>query len=363
MERRQLQGEGDELPICVHILKDAQPECTGICQVIAGIAKYARRSGYEISVLFLGEGPLIAAMTDAGIPANAVSWTANHRDLAGAWRVWRWLRKHPADIVHLHHGGRSVRGVCRLAGVGSVVQHLHGRILEPSGASISQMDFRSVDAIVACSQAVADCLPGRHADVIYAGVETGSHPPAEVTPVGTLKLGVLARLIPLKNVESVIKATARLAALGIEVRTEIAGSGPSESSLCELVRDLGLADRVHFLGWRKDADRLLASWDLLVVPSLEEGFGLSALEAMAAARPVVASRVGGLSELVVDGVTGTFVPPGDTDALVYSIAELAKDRGRMARMGNEGWERARTHFSVELMAQHATELYDRLLDR
>ena len=245
----------------------------------------------------------------------------------------------------------------------AVVQHLHGRILEPSGAPIAQMDFRSVNAIIACSQAVADCLPGRHAEVIYAGAETGSHPPAEVTPVGTLKLGVLARLIPLKNVESVINATARLAAMGIEVRTEIAGSGSSESSLRELVRDLGLADRVRFLGWRYDVDRLLASWDLLVVPSLEEGFGLSALEAMAAARPVVASRVGGLSELIVDGVTGTLFPPGDTGALVHSIAELAKDRRRMALMGNKGWERARTHFSVELMARRATELYDGLLDR
>ncbi len=363
MERAPLQREGDELPICVHILKDAQPECSGICQVIAGIAKYARRSGYEISVLFLGEGPLIAAMRDAGIPANAVSWTADRSDLAGAWRVWRWLREHTANIAHLHHGGLSVRAVCRFAGVGSVVQHLHGRILEPSGASISQMDFRSLDAIIACSQAVADCLPGRHAEVIYAGVETGSHAPATVTPIGALKLGVLARLIPLKNVESVIHATARLAATGIEVRTEIAGSGPSESSLRELVSGLGVADRVRFLGWRKDVDRLLASWDLLVVPSLEEGFGLSALEAMAAARPVVASRVGGLSELVVDGVTGILLPPGDTDALVRCIAQLATDRRRMALMGNEGWKRARTHFSVEVMAERTTELYDRLLNK
>jgi glycosyltransferase involved in cell wall biosynthesis len=228
---------------------------------------------------------------------------------------------------------------------------------------ISQMNFRAVDAIIACSQAVADCLPGRHAEVIYAGVETGSCPPEMVPPLGPLKLGVLARLIPLKNVESVIKATSRLADMGIEVRTEIAGSGSSESSLRELVSSLGVADRMRFLGWRKDVDRLLASWDLLVVPSLEEGFGLSALEAMAAARPVVASRVGGLSELVVDGVTGRLLPPGDTDALVRCIAELASDRQRLALMGVEGWKRARRDFSTELMARRTAELYDRLLDR
>lgn len=358
-----LRGEGDELPHCVHILKDAQPECAGICRMIAGIQKYARGSGYEVSVLFLGEGPLVAAMRDAGISASAVSWTASRRDLAGGWRVWRWLREHSAQIAHLHHGGLSVRTVCRMAGVDAVVQHLHGRILEPSGASISQMDFRAVDAIIACSQAVADCLPGRHAEVIYAGVETNSHPLATPAPTGPLKLGVLARLIPLKNVESVINATALLAGIGIEVQAEIAGSGPSESALRDLVISLGVADRVRFLGWRGDVDKLLASWDLLVIPSLEEGFPLSALEAMAVARPVVASRVGGLSELVVDGVTGRLVPPGDTDSLVRSIAELASDRQRLARMGDEGWKRVRTHFSVELMARRTAELYDRLLDR
>ena len=330
--------------------------------MVASIEKYAQSFGYEMSVLFLGDGPLVMAMKDAGIPADVVSWAATRRDLAGAWRVWRWLRNHPAEIAHVHHGGLTLRAVCRMAGVSAIVQHIHGRILEPSGASVSQMDFRAVDAIIACSQAVANCLPGRHAEVIYAGVETSSHPPA-VAPTGPLKLGVLARLIPLKNVESVVRATARLARMGIEVRAEIAGSGPSESALRDLVGSLGVAERVHFLGWQVDVDRLLASWDLLVIPSLEEGFPLSALEAMAAARPVVASRVGGLSELVVDGVTGRLVPPGDTDALVRCIAEMASDRRRLSLMGDEGWKRVRGHFSAELMARRTAELYDRLLHR
>jgi glycosyltransferase involved in cell wall biosynthesis len=327
------------------------------------MAKHARSFGYEISVLFLGDGPLVMAMKEAGIPAGAVSWTASRSDLAGAWRVWRWLRKHPAKIAHLHHGGLTVRTVCRMAGVGAIVQHIHGRIFEPSGASVSQKDFRAVDAIIACSQAAADCLPRGRAEVIYAGIEISSHPPPTAVPTGPLKLGVLARLIPLKNVESMIQATARLADMGFEIQTEIAGSGPSESSLRGLVASLGVAESVRFLGWRTDVDRILASWDLLVIPSLEEGFGLSALEAMAAARPVVASRVGGLSELVVDGVTGRLVPPGDTDALVRCIAELASDRQQLALMGNEGWKRARRHFSTDLMARRTAKLYDQLLDR
>jgi glycosyltransferase involved in cell wall biosynthesis len=84
---------------------------------------------------------------------------------------------------------------------------------------------------------------------------------------------------------------------------------------------------------------------------------------MAAARPVVASRIGGLGELVVDGVTGMLVAPNDTDALVGCLANLARDRQKLNLMGREGWRRAHEHFSAELMARRTTELYDRVLNR
>ncbi len=300
-------------------------------------------------------------MKNGGIPARTVPWTGTRSDPAGAWRVWSWLRQHPAQIVHLHHGGLATRAVCRLAGVKVVVQHMHSRILESDGTSVSRLSFQMADAVIANSRAVADCLGGCRAEVIYAGIETGSHPPAAMTHTGPLKLGVLARLVPLKNVEAVIQATAHLAENGIDVRAEIAGSGPLEPSIRELIASLGVGDRVRLLGWQAGVRELLSSWDLLVIPSLEEGFGFSALEAMAAARPVLASRVGGLGELIIDGVTGRLVPPGDTDALVQCIAELANDRQRLALMGDEGWKRAQELFSAEHMAQRTAQLYDGLL--
>ncbi len=345
-------------------MKSGSPECSGICRIVLGLARHGGSFGYETSVLFLGDGPLVAAMKDAGIRTSVVAWTGTRRDLAGAWRLWSWLRKHPAQVVHLHHGGVAARILSRMAGARAVVRHVHGRVSEASGALESQpLDMRAADAVIACSEAVAACVRGCRAEVIYAGVETGAQPPAPPSAEGPLKLGVLARLIPLKNVEAVIEATAQLADRGVEVQAEIAGSGPSESSLRTLAARLGVTARVSFLGWHADVARLLASWDLLVIPSLEEGFGLSALEAMAAARPVVASRVGGLGELVVDGVTGRLLPPGDTDALVACLAELAGDRPRLARMGVEGWKRAQTHFSSEQMARRTAALYDQLLDR
>jgi glycosyltransferase involved in cell wall biosynthesis len=250
-----------------------------------------------------------------------------------------------------------------MAGARALVQHLHSRILEPDGSSISQLSFRGADAIVACSQAVADCVRDSHPEVIYSGVETGSDPPSSSDCAGPLTVGVLTRLIPLKNVEAVMKAAARLAERGVEVCVEIAGTGPSESALRELARSPAVAGRVRFLGWQTDIPSLMKSWDLLAIPSLEEGLPISALEAMAAARPVIASRVGGLGELIVDGVTGMLLAPDDTEALVACLANLAGDRRKLVLMGREGWKRAHEHFSAELMARRTAELYDRLLNR
>jgi len=348
---------------CIHILKNAQLEFTAIGRIVQGLAKHGSSYGYDTSVLFLGDGPLEAMMKAEDIPTSIVHWEANRHDLVGALRAWSWLRRHPADIVHLHYGGLAVRAVCRLAGIKVVVQHIHSRILENDETSVSRLSFRMANAIIANSRSVADCLPASRTHVVYAGIDIAPLPPATAISAGPLKLGVLARLIPLKNIEAVVNATALLAERGIEVRTEIAGSGPSEESLRNLTSRLGMNERVTFLGWRRDIAELLTSWDLLVIPSREEGFGLSALDAMAAARTVVASRVGGLCEVVDDGITGLLVPSGDVTALACCIADLARDRERLILMGNEGWKRARRQFSADLMTRRVTELYDQLLDR
>lgn len=351
------------LRTCVHIVNSAHHECAGVARIVMDLAKRSEAMGYRVWVLFMEDGPLVASMAQAGIPAKAIFWTGAPDDPAGAMRIWRWLRRQPADIAHLHHGGRLVRAVCRLAGISTLVQHVHGRVAEPSGAMAPRAKLRGVDAAIACSQAVAGCVEGCPTEVIYSGIELSPLPCAIPATRRPLRVGVLSRLIPVKNIESLIEATARLISMKVPIEVEIAGTGTSESALRALVRDLGVAEQVHFLGWRTDIRNLLESWDVLAMPSFDEGFPISALEAMAAARPVVASRVGGLNELVIDGVTGILLPPGDTDALVRCLAGLANDRERLTRMGNEGRNRAEAYFSVDVMARRTVELYDRLLQR
>jgi glycosyltransferase involved in cell wall biosynthesis len=350
---------------CVHVVKSADIECTGICRIVTALAKHARFFGYDISVLFLGDGPLLEVMRSAGVQASVVPWTGGYGDYAGAWRVWSTLRQHRVQIVHLHCGGLLARLISRLAGASAVVSHVHLISGDGNtGANSPGLNFRGADAVIACSQAVADHLPGCRAQVIHAGIECDFQPTPPRIFAGPLKLGVLGRLdLVHKNIGAVIEATACLAHRGIEIQTEIAGDGDAEdaASLRELVARLGMTERVRFLGWQSDVHSLLATWDVLAMPSRYEGLPISALEAMASARPVVASRVGGLCELIVDGVTGYLVAPGDTEALASRIAEFAVDRHRLAQMGMAAWHRAQSEFSARDMAQRTAALYDRLL--
>ena len=346
---------------CMHVVKSAQPECTGICRIVNSLAKYAKQHGYDISVVFLADGPLRAQMSAAGTNAHVVSWKGTFTDVPGAVRAGLWVRKNGPEIVHLHFGGRIVRAICKLGGADVVVQHIHGRNNELTNEIPKTLSVPWADAVIACSNAVAASVISHRAEVIYAGIEVEPVPRSRANRSGPLQLGVLSRLTPIKNVAAVIHAAARLRDLGIAIQVNIAGLGPCEDSLRSLARELNVTDRVCFLGWREDIRELLSGWDLLAMPSFDEGFPLSALEAMAAGLPVLASRVGGLPEIVEDGVTGNLIPPGDIEALVLHLVELANDRMRLSKMGAAGRKRVQEKFTEEAMASHMASFYAQLL--
>jgi glycosyltransferase involved in cell wall biosynthesis len=143
-------------------------------------------------------------------------------------------------------------------------------------------------------------------------------------------------------------------------RLLIAGDGPDRRILEALAQSLGLRQAV-FLGWRNDAANIMADVDLLAVPSRWEGFGLVTLEAMALAKPVVASHVSALPEIVVPGETGLLVRAGDFGGLADSIDSLLADPQRATVMGRVGRDRARREFTVERMAQRTADVYRNLV--
>jgi glycosyltransferase involved in cell wall biosynthesis len=144
---------------------------------------------------------------------------------------------------------------------------------------------------------------------------------------------------------------------------EIAGRGPLEPALKAYARELGLTEAVRFLGFVSPVQRAIEDSAIVVVPSLGEGFGMVALEAMERARPVIASAVGGLPEIVADDQTGLVVPSADADALADAIVALAGNLPRAAAMGNAGRERALAQFTPERCVARIEKLYSAALER
>jgi glycosyltransferase involved in cell wall biosynthesis len=348
---------------CVHVVKNAQPECAAICRIIATLSRHTEFLGYHTSVICLGEsGPLAGEMESSGANVRPVRWTGARRDLALSFGFYSAMRAERPDIVHVHHGGIAVRLLSRAAGAQAVVQQVHSRILENSAKPFSKVSFRYADAVIAVSRAVASRLRANSVEVIHPGIQCSSHP-APLRPRKYLLLGAAGRLVTLKGIDVLIRAVTQLCRSGYSIRLQIAGSGPEEACLRQQVRDLQMNAHIEFTGWISNLSALRQDWDLTVVPSLEEGFGLAALESMALGRAIIASRVGGLPELIADGVTGVLVAPGDADQLASAIARFAVNREALVTMGAAAWEQANAHFSADSMATATAALYGRLLNR
>ena len=172
------------------------------------------------------------------------------------------------------------------------------------------------------------------------------------------RLLCVGRLIPIKGhlvlLRALAQARSRLSGLVLDV----AGRGPLAPALGAYARELGVDDAVRFLGFVSPVEKAIADAAIVVVPSLGEGFGMVALEAMERSRPVIASAVGGLPEIVADGETGLVVPPADAEALADAIVALAADLQNAAAMGAAGRARALTEFTPDRCVERIEALYE-----
>lgn len=306
-------------------------------------------------------------------------------DFRDAAVLIRALRRERISIVHSHLfvGSLFASPLARLARVRAVVETLHlpevwrmGKRLKRSFWLDRQVS-RSVNRFVAVSAAAARHLtdnkgiPAHKVRTIFNGRDLGRFHPASVAERrearAALGLGLepaallLGRLEPQKGHALMLEAAAVLAQSVPALKIFFAGTGSLEHQLRAQCDSAGLAGTVTFLGYRADPELLLAAADIVVMPSFYEGLPLAAIEAMAAARPVVATDIEGIREVVIDGSTGLLVRLGDAHGLALAIERLVRFPKLAQQLAANGRRRAERHFDVRFQVEETVSWYEDLL--
>jgi len=338
----------------------------GEAQVMALLGELGRR-GHASRLAAHPDAPLARAAAAGGVAVVPLP-VANHLDVAAALRLRRAIGD--AEVVHFHTArAHALAPLCRRPGVRLVATRRMDYV--PAGGPYVRFLYnRAVDAVVAISEGVREALVRvgvrrERIRVVPSGIDPGAYtaPPGarealraewDVGAEALLVL-VLGALERRKGHAVLLEAARRLAPAALGLRYVFCGEGSEASALREAAAPLGAA--VRFTGFRSDVAACLAAADLVVLPSLREGLGVAALEAMAAGRPLVASRVGGLPEVVLHEVTGLLVPPGDPGALGTALGRLAVDGALRARLGAAGRARVQARFTSAQMADGTLACY------
>jgi glycosyltransferase involved in cell wall biosynthesis len=295
--------------------------------------------------------------------------------LDALWRLYRLLRAERPAILHtwLFHANLAGRIVGRLARVPVVISGERTMGMESRWRYLlNRLTLSLVDRVVCVSERVAAFCVRRvgvapeKAVVIPNGVDFPD--PAVLMdkatarsvvglPVDGVLVGTVARLDPVKRLDVLLEALRALEG----VRAFVVGYGPEEQRLKEMAEMMGLGERVRFAGYQQDVWPWLAACDVFALSSDWEGMPNAVLEAMGAGLPVVATAAGGTPDVVVDGVTGLLVPPGDSTALAAALDRLIHAPDLRRAMGAEGRRRVRECFSVQHMVERTQALYVELM--
>jgi glycosyltransferase involved in cell wall biosynthesis len=359
-----------------HLIESDGPG--GAERMLAELATEFARNGSP-GVVFLpenGEGWLEREVAASGITIEhfrldrPLSPRFAH-DLAASFR------RHKIGLAHSHEFSLGVYGAwaARKAAIPHLITMHGGRYYaaRPTRRLALALAARSSGQIVAVSNELAAHLsrdlhiPRERVSVIMNGVR--QRPLPRVTIRDELGLAASDRLLlavgnlyPVKGHKHLLGAAARLSTQYPTLHVAIAGRGDTAAALEAQALALGLADRIHLLGFRSDIAALLAGADIFVHPSLAEGLPLALLEAMFAARPIVASDVGEIAQVLSAG-TGVTVPPADEAALSSAIGRLLEDPASARAMGERAARRAADEYSLERSVERYADIYAQLLAR
>jgi glycosyltransferase involved in cell wall biosynthesis len=323
-----------------------------------------------------GEQQAVGLLRDAG--TGFVGLGRRRRSEIWPWRhLAVYIRRERVDVIHAHMFGSNAWGtvVGRLTRVPVVIAHEHTWSFE--GEPLKRLLDRELigrwsDAFVAVSREdrrrmiEIERVPAERIRVLANGIAprsptAGRDLRAELGIGSGPLLGAVGALRAQKAYDVLIRAAAALRGHHPQLHVLIAGDGPEKSRLEALVRELGLTDVVMLLGRRLDVPDILAELDMAVSASNYEGTPLAVIEYMGAGLPIVATRVGGVPDLIEDGVHGVLVEPGDPAGLAAAIDDLLSDPARASELGAQARERRRREFGLDLMVHNVEALYEELL--
>jgi glycosyltransferase involved in cell wall biosynthesis len=335
------------------------------------------RSRYDVSVVSLSAGNAVRRIGRLGVPALVID---DHDEAAAIERLACYLAEVEPDVVH-HHMFRAetigTRAVMTLARTGRrrpfVVSTVHSsRVRSIDDRSLIAELTPEMDRLIAVSRMIvakiADERPGEvPVSLIYNGVDLERYDHQE--PCCTLReeygmepsariVGVVGRLEPEKGHRTLFEAWPLVLRSCPDAHLLVVGEGSQREPLEALARRLRIAHRVVFTGRRDDVPAVTAALDVAVLPSHREAQGLAVLEAMALSRPVVATAVGGIVEMIEDGVTGLLVPPQEPGPLAAAIVRFLVDHPFADTVSRAAHDMVHERFCVELMVKAIEEIYE-----
>jgi glycosyltransferase involved in cell wall biosynthesis len=303
-------------------------------------------------------------------------------DLAAAWRLARIVREFGPAVVHAHdpHGvamAASALGLMsarRSDGAPAPTLVASRRVdFELKSNAFSRWKYRQVAAFVCASDCIRQMLvgqgvPSSRAVTVHEGIDLAhvdAAPPESAReafwlPRNAPVVGAVGALVDHKGHRYLIRAAAEVVRTIADVRFVILGEGERRGELTDLVKAMGLERHVLLPGFRPDVLSLLKTFDLFVMPSVTEGLGTSLLDAMACRRPIVASRVGGIPEVVVHDETGLLVAPREPEALARAIERVLRDHGLADRLARAGRTRVEQRFTAQRMVADTLGVYEQL---
>jgi sugar transferase (PEP-CTERM/EpsH1 system associated) len=353
----------DAPPIRVaHVV--SQLRVGGMEKLLVEFARCADRERFALHFVSLGgRGPLADDIAECGWPVTALDQPEGLRPKL-VFQLARVFRRWGADVVHTHNTKPVMYGslAAKLAGVTRVVHTRHGQRFHASrrATALFCLATRLVDRVVCVSHdseqlSAAEGLAPHKLCTVWNGIDVARF--AYRGPRAGGPAVMVGRLSPEKDVATLVRAVALVVREQPAFELHVAGDGSCLPALKQLAGELALDRHVRFLGEVRDVPALLEAASVFVLPSLTEGISLTLLEAMARGLPVVATRVGGNPEVIVDGETGLLVPVQAPADLAAAMLRLCRDPEASRQMGLAGRRRVEQHFDVRRMVADYEALY------